>query len=60
MTDPTTKSMSNETELDQAFDKFLAELPNNRTLRQQFWMAFKAGADHVLGKIRGELGKNDG
>lgn len=49
--------MSKETKLDAAFDKWLSERRQDLTLRQQFWTAFKAGADYVLSEVRGELGK---
>lgn len=39
------------TELDAAFNKWLRERRTDLSLRQQFWLAFDAGARHVLSKI---------
>jgi hypothetical protein len=48
MTTPTVDNSA----IDAAFETFLAARPEYMTLRQQFWLAFAAGATYALDKMR--------
>jgi len=39
-------------ELNKSFDAWLKERRDNLTLRQQFWLAWKAGAEWALDEVR--------
>lgn len=46
--------MAEMNDLDKAFDQWLNERRDGLTLRQQFWLAFEAGANYVIEKIRSQ------
>lgn len=48
--------MTDTTKLEAAFNSWLRELPHNLKLRQQFWLAWKAGADWALDEVRERAG----
>lgn len=48
--------MSDMTKLEQAFDKWLEERRDDLTLRQQFWLAWKAGAEWAITEVKRNAG----
>lgn len=50
--------MTDTTNLERAFESWLRERRDDLTLRQQFWLAWKAGAEWAMEEIKREaLGK---
>lgn len=48
--------MTDMTKLEIAFDAWLKDRRDDLTLRQQFWLAWKAGAEWVLDEVREKAG----
>lgn len=48
--------MTDTTELEKAFAAWLAERRDDLTLKQQFWLAWKAGAEWAMAEIKKTAG----